>query len=264
MFANIEEKNISRAIVSEYHKHLYDAIESDIIIAGAGPAGLIAGRILAQNNYKTTIIERNNFLGGGMWIGGYLMNKITLRSPAEKFLIDLNIAYKEIEKGLFVADAPDFASGLIKAACEAGVKFLNMTIVEDVMVKNKELKGLVINWTPVTTLPKLITCLDPIIIESQLVIDATGHSASICRLLNQRNLLDTKGMGPLWIENSEKSIVKYTQEIFPNLIVSGMAVSEKFGLPRMGPTFGGMLLSGEQAANIALSIMSKKNSSIHN
>lgn len=157
MFANIEEKNISRAIVSEYHKHLYDAIESDIIIAGAGPAGLIAGRILAQNNYKTTIIERNNFLGGGMWIGGYLMNKITLRSPAEKFLIDLNIAYEEIEKGLFVADAPDFASGLIKAACEAGVKFLNMTIVEDVMVKNKELKGLVINWTPVTTLPKLIT-----------------------------------------------------------------------------------------------------------
>ncbi len=259
MFAKIAEKNISRAIITEYHKHLYEAIESDIVIAGAGPAGLVAGRLLAKKNYKVTIVERNNFLGGGMWIGGYLMNKITLRSPAEKFLQELDIPYKEIEPGLFVADSPDFASGLIKGACDAGVKFLNMTIIEDVMIKNKELTGLVINWTAVTTLPKLITCLDPIIIESKLAIDATGHSAAICRLLNKRNLLDTQGMGPLWIENSEKSIVAHTKEIFPNLIVAGMAVSEKFGLPRMGPTFGGMLLSGEQAATVAIEILDKNN-----
>jgi thiamine thiazole synthase len=257
MFSSIQEKDISRAIVREYFKHLDDAIESDVIIAGAGPAGLVSSRILAQHGFKVTVIERNNYLGGGMWIGGYLMNKVSLRAPAQTLLDELDIPYTEIQPGLFIADSPAFASGLIKGASDAGVKFLNMTIVEDVMVKNKVLKGLVINWTPVTTLPKMITCLDPIIIESRLVIDATGHDAKICRLLGKRNLLDPIGMGPLWVESSEQSIVEHTYEIFPNLIVAGMAVSENFGLPRMGPTFGGMLLSGQQAARTALMLLEK-------
>ena len=64
-------------------------------------------------------------------------------------------------------------------------------------------------------------------------------------------------MGPLWIESSEKSIVAHTKEVFPNLIIAGMAVSEHFGLSRMGPTFGGMLLSGVEAGNLALSQLEK-------
>lgn len=258
MFSKIDEKTISRALTKEYFAQLDKAIDSDVIIAGAGPSGLVAGRLLAKQGYNTTIIERNNYLGGGMWIGGYLMNKVTLRAPAQVFLDELNIPYKEVEPGLFVADSPYFASGLIQGACEAGVKFLNMTFVEDVMIKNKQLKGLVINWTPVTMLPKMITCLDPIILESKIVIDATGHDSAICRLLTKRNLLESKGMGPLWVESSEQSIVEHTNEVFPNLIVTGMAVSEKYGLPRMGPTFGGMLLSGEAAGKLALTLLETK------
>lgn len=258
MFAKVDEKAISRALAREYFAQLDKAIDSDVVIAGAGPSGLVAGRIIAQQGYNVTILERNNYLGGGMWIGGYLMNKITMRDPAQKFLDELDIPYKETEPGLFVADSPFFASGLIRGACEAGVKFLNMTFVEDVMVKDKTLRGLVINWTPVTMLPKMITCLDPIILESKLVIDATGHDAVICRLLTKRNLLEAKGMGPLWVESSEQSIVEHTQEIFPNLIVTGMAVSEKYGLPRMGPTFGGMLLSGEAAGHQALAVLTER------
>ncbi len=258
MFAAIDEKTISRAIISEYYAHLNDAVESDVIIAGAGPAGLVAGRILAKKGYSVTIIERNNYLGGGMWIGGYLMNKVTFRAPANRILDELDIPYKIYQEGLFVADSPFFASGLIRGACEAGVRFLNMTIIEDVMVKNKKLAGLVINWTPVTMLPKMITCLDPIIIEGKIIIDATGHDAAICSLLGKRNLLSPKGMGPLWVENSEKSIVEHTREIFPNLVIAGMAVSENDGLPRMGPTFGGMLLSGEEAGLVAASLLEKK------
>jgi len=43
-----------------------------------------------------------------------------------------------------------------------------------------------------------------------------------------------------------------TKEVYPGLIVSGMAANAVHGGPRMGPVFGGMLLSGEKAAEIAL------------
>lgn len=256
MFSKASEKEITRAIIDEYYQHLYDAVDSDVVIAGAGPAGLLSGRLIAQEGYRVTIIERNNFLGGGMWIGGYLMNKVTMRAPAQEILDELNIPYKTTQPGLFVADAPYFASGLIRGACEAGVKFLNMTVVEDVVVKSNALTGLVINWMPVTMLPKMITCLDPIVIESKLIIDATGHDAAICRLLAKRHLLNPKGMGPLHVEASEQAIVERSKQIFKNLIVSGMAVSEEFGLPRMGPTFGGMIMSGVAAGKHALSLLS--------
>jgi thiamine thiazole synthase len=253
LFSAASEKEVTRAIVNEFTAQFVEYVESDCIIVGAGPSGLMAGRALARAGKKVLIVERNNYLGGGFWIGGYLMNKLTIRHPAERILDELGIPYKEVYAGLFVADGPHACSKLIAAACDSGVKFANMTIFDDLVLREgNRVAGAVVNWTPVMALPREITCVDPVALESRIVIDATGHDAQVVRKLEERGLFKTKGFGAMWVERSEDLLVEHTGEVHPGLIVTGMAVSTTYGLPRMGPTFGGMLLSGEAAAEVAL------------
>jgi thiamine thiazole synthase len=255
-FSPVAEKDVTRAIVHEFTKQFEEYVESDCIIIGAGPSGLMAGRNLAKAGKKILIVERNNYLGGGFWIGGYLMNKVTVRHPAERILDELGIPYKEVSKGLLVADGPHACSKLIAAACDSGVKFANMTAFDDLVLKEDgRVCGAVINWTPISALPREITCVDPVAIESAIMIDATGHDAQVVKKLEERGLIKTKGFGAMWVERSEDLIIEHTNEAYPGLIVAGMAVSTLYGLPRMGPTFGGMLLSGEIAAEIALELL---------
>ena len=252
-FSPAREKDVTGAIVSEFATQFIDYVESDCIIIGGGPSGLMAGRDLANAGKKVLIIERNNYLGGGFWIGGYLMNKVTVRHPGERILDDLGVPYKEVNSGLFVADGPHACSKLIASACDSGVKFANMTVFDDLVLKeDARVAGVVINWTPISALPREITCVDPVAIESALVIDATGHDARVVTKLEERGLIKTKGFGAMWVEKSEDLIIEHTGEVHPGLVVIGMAVATTYGLPRMGPTFGAMLLSGEVGAEIAL------------
>src|SRR4030067_467361 len=126
-----------------------------------------------------------------------------------------------------------------------------MTIFEDLILKEAgRVCGAVINWTPITALPREITCVDPVAIEAPVLLDATGHDATVVRKLEERGLIKAKGFGAMWVERSEDLIVEHTGEAHPGLVVSGMAVSTLYGLPRMGPTFGGVLLSRQTAAEV--------------
>ena len=252
-FKPVGEKEISSAIVAEFAAQFQEYVESDCIIVGGGPSGLMAGRNLARKGKKVLIIERNNYIGGGFWIGGYLMNKVTIRRPGERILDELGIPYKAVSENLLVADGPHACSKLIASTCDAGAKFANLSIFEDVVLReDNRVAGVVINWTPVSAMPREITCVDPIGLETQIVIDATGHDARVVKKLEERGLIKTKGFGAMWVERSEDLVVEHTGVVHPGLIVTGMAVSTTYGLPRMGPTFGAMLLSGEVAAEIAL------------
>lgn len=253
IFSQVAEKEVTKAIVEEFSKEFSEYTQSDVIIIGAGPAGLMAGRELARNRVKTLLIERNNYLGGGFWIGGYLMNKLTVRSPAEQVLKELGVPYKEYSRGLYVADGPYACSKLISSACEAGVKFVQLTMLDDLVLKgDNRVAGVVVNWTPVSAMPREITCVDPVGLEAKVVIDATGHDACAVRKLAERGLMKIPGFGAMNLDSSEDLVVEYTKEVHPGLIVCGMSVATTFGLPRMGPTFGAMLLSGKKAAELAL------------
>jgi thiamine thiazole synthase len=222
-----------------------------VIIVGGGPSGLMAAKGLAERGVKVLIIERNNYLGGGFWIGGFLLNTITIRAPAHKILQELGVPVKEHSPGLYVANGPHACSKLIAAACDAGASILNMVMIDDVVVREKKVAGVVVNWTPVSAMPREITCVDPVGLESKLVIDATGHDAAVVRMLEKRGLLKVPGYGAMWVERSEDLVVEHTGEVYPGLIASGMAVATSYGLPRMGPTFGSMLESGRRAADVA-------------
>jgi len=253
IFARAGEKEVTRAIVSRFSRELLEFVDSDCLIIGGGPSGLVLARDVASRGLKTLIVERNNYLGGGFWLGGYLMNKLTVRAPAQKVLDEIGVPYDQVEEGLYVADGPHACSKLIAAACDAGAKILNMTSFDDVVLREgNRVAGAVINWTAVASLPRQISCVDPVALTARMVVDATGHDASVLCALQRRGLFQTKGYGAMWIDRSEDLIVEHTGEAYPGLVVIGMAVSTAFGLPRMGPTFGAMLLSGSKGAEVVL------------
>ncbi len=250
---SIDEKDISQAIISEYMKELYDCTDVDVIVVGAGPSGTIAAWKLAEKGYKTVIIEKNIKPGGGMYLGGMLMNKLVIEKDAMYLLEEAGVkSMKPYKAGLYVGDAHEVATKLLAKAFDAGAKMLNAIEVVDVIYRGKEgIKGVVANWHVVSEYPEWVTCVDPLAFRAKMVVDASGHATEIASVAGDKIGFPVRGReGSMWAEEAERVTVERTEELYPGLVVCGMAVNSTFGLPRMGPIFGAMFLSGEKAAQI--------------
>ena len=62
IFADVSEKEITRTIAQMFNETMNEYVDSDVIIIGAGPAGLTAGRVLCKAGVRTLIVEQNNYL----------------------------------------------------------------------------------------------------------------------------------------------------------------------------------------------------------
>ena len=252
-FVSVDEADVTKAIVSEYLKELEDMTDTDAVVEGSGPSGAVAARKLAEKGHKVLIIERNIKPGGGMYLGGMLMNKLVVEAPADRICREVGVkSLKEYKPGLFVGDAHEVATKLIAAAFDAGAHMLNAVQVEDIIYRDTGICGVVINWHMVSSYPNWVTCTDPLALKTKVVIDATGHAAEVAKLAGKRFGFEVKGHeGAMWVDEAEKATLNATQEIYPGLIVCGMAANGVYMLPRMGPVFGAMFMSGEKAAELA-------------
>lgn len=257
----MDEIIISKAITESYTKELLDYMEVDVAIVGAGPSGLAAGYYLTKKGIKTAIYERKLSAGGGMWGGGMMFNKIVVQTEAKHILDEFEVDTTEYQKGYYVADSVETVSSLCYRCVKAGTRIFNLLSIEDVMIReNDRVTGLVINWSAVSLAGLHI---DPLAIRSKLVIDATGHAAEVCHIVTRKlgNKLatttgDVIGEKSMWAEVGEKELVAGTKEVYPGLLATGMAINAVFGFPRMGPIFGGMLLSGKNVAELSADLLS--------
>ncbi len=256
----LDDITISRAITRSFTEDFQEAMDVEVAIGGAGPAGMTAAYYLAKEGVKTVIFERSLRPGGGMPGGGMMFNTIVVQEEAKEILDEFNVRTREYEKGYYTADSVEAASAICFKTIQAGVKIFNLMSIEDVMIRqNDRIIGLVLNWSAVT-LDGLH--VDTLAIRSKVVIDATGHASEICHIVVNKlgGRLRTEGGGimgekSMWAEVAESKIMGNTKEVYPGLIVAGMAANAVCGTPRMGPIFGGMLLSGKQAAEVALEIL---------
>jgi len=256
----MDEVIISRAIVESYTKDFMGAMEVDVAIAGAGPAGLVTAYYLAKVGIKVIVFERQLRVGGGMPGGGMMFNRIVVQEEGKRVLDEFGVSATEYQKGYYVADSLEAISTICSKAIKAGAKIFNLISVEDVMVReNDKITGLVLNWSAVSW-SKLH--VDPLTVRCKVAVDATGHDAEVCRIVVRKigpKLMTKTGevMGekPMWAERGEKEILENTKEVYPGLVVAGMTANAVFGSPRMGAIFGGMLLSGKKAARVAMKLL---------
>ncbi|MCU0651819.1 MAG: sulfide-dependent adenosine diphosphate thiazole synthase [Candidatus Omnitrophica bacterium] len=248
----IDDIKVSKAIIESYKDKLIKALDVDVAIVGAGPAGMACGYYLAKAGKKVVLFERKLSVGGGMWGGGIMFNEIVVQEKAKKILEEFNVRTRVYEPGYYLADSIECVSTICSKAVKAGLKIFNLLSAEDVMIRKNRICGLVLNWTAVEIANLHV---DPITMRAKFVIDATGHAAEVVRIAERKSGLKLKtktgklmGEQSMWAEVGEETIVKNSKEVANGLYTCGMCANAVFGGPRMGPIFGGMLLSGRKVA----------------
>ncbi|XP_028806160.1 thiamine thiazole synthase 2, chloroplastic [Neltuma alba] len=265
-FQPIKESIVSREMTRRYMTDMITYADTDVVIIGAGSAGLSCAYELSKNpSIRVAILEQSVSPGGGAWLGGQLFSAMVVRKPAHLFLDELGVDYDEQGDYVVIKHAAVFTSTIMsKLLARPNVKLFNAVAAEDLIVKEDRVAGVVTNWALVSMNHDTQSCMDPNVMEARVVVSSCGHDgpfgATGVKRLKSIGMIDSvPGMKALDMNEAEDTIVRLTREVVPGMIVTGMEVAEIDGAPRMGPTFGAMMISGQKAAHLALKALGKNN-----
>ncbi|CAI0453991.1 unnamed protein product [Linum tenue] len=265
-FAPIKESIVSREMTRRYMTDMLTYADTDVVIVGAGSAGLSCAYELSKNpDIRIAIIEQSVSPGGGAWLGGQLFSAMVVRKPAHLFLNEIGVDYDEQDDYVVIKHAALFTSTIMsKLLARPNVKLFNAVAAEDLIVKGGRVGGVVTNWALVSMNHDTQSCMDPNVMEAKVVVSSCGHdgpfgATGVKRLMDIGMIDKVPGMKALDMNAAEDAIVRLTREVVPGMIVTGMEVAEIDGAPRMGPTFGAMMISGQKAAHLALKALGEAN-----
>ncbi|MEM4576468.1 MAG: sulfide-dependent adenosine diphosphate thiazole synthase [Candidatus Nezhaarchaeales archaeon] len=249
---SLPENEITRIIVENACKDWIEISKVDVVIVGAGPSGMTAARYLAKRGFKVVLLERRLSFGGGIGGGGMLFHKVLLGEPADQILREVGCKLTPVGSGVYITDAAEMLAKLASGAIDAGAKVILGLSVDDVIYRDNPLRieGVSVQWSAVQIAGLHV---DPMFIRSRAVIDATGHDAEVVTVASRKipnASITLVGERSAYSEISEQLVVEKTGKVIDGLYVAGMAVAAVYGLPRMGPIFGSMLLSGKKIAEV--------------
>jgi len=235
-----------------------DINKTDVIVVGAGPAGISCAITIARAGKNVVLIERGKFAGSKNVFGGAIYAQPTreifpnfeTEAPIERKTIEHKYALLGEDDGTVISyknkksDNPSYSvirgkfdRWMAQEAVKAGVTLVEETVVRDLIIENDYVKGIK------TEIEEYY---------ADIVILADGVNSLLARQIGMRSKLS-----PEDVALSVKEVIKLPEEIINerfNVTNSEGCIYEIFGSSMLGILGLGFLYTNKNSVSIGLGV----------
>ncbi len=230
--------------------------KTEVIIVGAGPAGISCAITLARSGKEVVLIERGMFAGSKNMFGGAIYTSATKElfpnfeqeAPIERRNIEHNymilgeedsttISYRKDDNSSYSVIRGKFDRWMAEEAKKAGVTLVEETVVRELIKENKKVIGVK------TELEEYF---------ADIVILADGVNSLLAKQIGLRKEIETKD-----VALSVKEVLKLDPNTINqrfNLKDNEGAIGEIFGGPMLGSLGLGFMYTNKDSVTIGLGV----------